>query len=53
MVTDELTPVIPVVLSDRAGTSAIAKMTELSRQAVLRIRKRRVEAERALQVWGL
>ena len=41
------------MLSEGAGASAIAKVTGLSRQAVLRIRVGRVEAERALQVWGL
>ena len=41
------------MLSDGAGASAIAKVTGLSRQAVLRIREGSVEAERALQVWGL
>ena len=41
------------MLSEGAGVSAISKVTGLSRQAVLRIRVQPVEAERALQVWGL
>src|SRR4051812_8280437 len=45
--------VVTAMLSDGAGASAIAKATGFSRQAVLRVRGGRIEAERALQVWGL
>jgi putative DNA-invertase from lambdoid prophage Rac len=41
------------MLVQEAGTSAIAKVTGLTRQTVLRIKADPAAAERALAVWGL
>lgn len=41
------------LLTQQAGTSAIAKATRLSRQTVLRIKADPVSAEAALECWGM
>lgn len=44
---------VVAMLGTGAGASAIAKVTGLTRQAVLRIRDDRIGAERALAMWAL
>lgn len=45
--------VVTGMLENGAGASAIAAITKLSRQAILRIRDDRAGAEKALAMWGL
>ncbi|WP_268987204.1 helix-turn-helix domain-containing protein [Thalassobius litoralis] len=45
--------VVVDMLGQGAGTSEIAKVTGLTRQTVLRIRKDPVSAQAALRRWGL
>ena len=44
---------VVTMLGTGAGASAIAKVTGLTRQAVLRIREDRIGAEKALAMWAL
>ncbi|MGM5000113.1 helix-turn-helix domain-containing protein [Tardiphaga sp. 538_B7_N1_4] len=44
---------VVAMLEYEAGISAIADVTELSRQAVYRIRDERADAEASLIQWGL